>query len=1098
MPITSTDLHFYASERLTQDDDGGGRITAIEVVDGVENNVFPDIASGDRIAGRVWLCKVFPAVRTSDRDRYLASRAFISEPPSDPLVSVACFSTEGWSDERATAQNYVESYVVVGPRSEMVLYGDHVAGQRQMFAYQRVGAAIPEIGEVFVLSEEVDEVVTAEQYVRMTKVEFETVTWTDSDGSYQKVLMALTLSDALESRFEGGEQRRYTNYLPPTIIRVTTSVDAANFKSISSIEPAVPNALTVTADSIFVRAVPATQSEVAMLDIQGGGAKLMYIANGTRRVIVPQIANTWKLPINLANAQLNYTALLNPLPGPASLSISYRAQGKWYTVSDYEKGGDGTLSGAGAGTVNYLTGSVAVTVQAIPDVNSCVLFSWATPAHYDSLIGGHAYISPPCITHTMLHPPIKRGDLTVSWETGGIIKTASDTGGGGFTGDVASGSTVDYDTGAFSIVPSAWPDQGSPIVVGYLGYKSIRGTETVTPSTRTYVLNFPIGSSELKPNTLYLTFTVWLKRSCADYSVLCWVRDNGIGGLVGDPIVDESSSVVYETGVVTLVLKATKVTYGLVWITVDNPYPPPTVREVPLWTDEPWDVTAGQLIAIDYCGVVITGAETEYEEQPTLSSLTLDLTPITRFTIVPNSLKFTWGGRTYFDQDGSMYYATNTQAGTIDYTTRIMAITDWPSGVTGIAIGAGLAQKGLVLMTYATFRAPGSPLRPQSVQLAALATTGVLLTATTDPNGLLSGDLILGQVDYDFGMIEARFGESRLASGLTNAEKAEPWYDVENVVNGYIWKPQPVIASTVRFNCVIYSSLPLGADLLGLSPVRLPMDGRVPFIRLGDSAAIHHTGTITLPNPLQSNYECDCGRTRLARVWLTDALGVKVAGSKYAADLDLGIVTIANNLNLDGYTEPLTVHHLIADEALVTGVDISGTVQLGRPLTHTFPSGSYISTEWRIGDLGARVTTPFAQQAWTSVWADTIIGNPITPQFSNSIYPIVVTNDGSAQERWRIQFTGTTTVHVIGETLGQIATSQSITSPIAPENPITGQPYFTIPHEGWGSGWVSGHVLRFNTFAADYPLWLLRCVQQGPASGNEDRLSLEFLGDVDA
>jgi hypothetical protein len=79
-----------------------------------------------------------------------------------------------------------------------------------------------------------------------------------------------------------------------------------------------------------------------------------------------------------------------------------------------------------------------------------------------------------------------------------------------------------------------------------------------------------------------------------------------------------------------------------------------------------------------------------------------------------------------------------------------------------------------------------------------------------------------------------------------------------------------------------------------------------------------------------------------------------------------------------------------------------------------------------------------------------------------------------------------------------VATDLSITQDIAPLNPVTGNPYFTIPYEGWGAGWIADNLLRFNTFAADYPVALLRCVQQGPAGAAADRLGIELLGDVDA
>ena len=89
---------------------------------------------------------------------------------------------------------------------------------------------------------------------------------------------------------------------------------------------------------------------------------------------------------------------------------------------------------------------------------------------------------------------------------------------------------------------------------------------------------------------------------------------------------------------------------------------------------------------------------------------------------------------------------------------------------------------------------------------------------------------------------------------------------------------------------------------------------------------------------------------------------------------------------------------------------------------------------------------------------------------------------------------------MIGEHVGVIASGLPIASAIAPLNPYTGQPYFTIPAQGWSLGWTAGYQLRFNTTGADFPLWLIRCVQPSPdvPAGTRDRFRLALIGDVDA
>ena len=69
---------------------------------------------------------------------------------------------------------------------------------------------------------------------------------------------------------------------------------------------------------------------------------------------------------------------------------------------------------------------------------------------------------------------------------------------------------------------------------------------------------------------------------------------------------------------------------------------------------------------------------------------------------------------------------------------------------------------------------------------------------------------------------------------------------------------------------------------------------------------------------------------------------------------------------------------------------------------------------------------------------------------------------------------------------------------LAPINPATGVPYFTLSAMGWGSGWIAGNVLRFNTTGANFPLWVSRTVMQSPAAPpGTDQLIISIRGDID-
>ncbi|WP_163372991.1 hypothetical protein [Endozoicomonas acroporae] len=103
MAITNSDVKFFESQRLTDEEDGGGRVTGNEVMDGNVNNLFQDISRIDRTIGDVALRKAFIGISTDNNDIYLVGHLILTEPPKDQIVSVLLFNTDGQADERLDA-----------------------------------------------------------------------------------------------------------------------------------------------------------------------------------------------------------------------------------------------------------------------------------------------------------------------------------------------------------------------------------------------------------------------------------------------------------------------------------------------------------------------------------------------------------------------------------------------------------------------------------------------------------------------------------------------------------------------------------------------------------------------------------------------------------------------------------------------------------------------------------------------------------------------------------------------------------------------------------------------------------------------------------
>src|SRR5690606_41694610 len=114
------------------------------------------------------------------------------------------------------------------------------------------------------------------------------------------------------------------------------------------------------------------------------------------------------------------------------------------------------------------------------------------------------------------------------------------------------------------------------------------------------------------------------------------------------------------------------------------------------------------------------------------------------------------------------------------------------------------------------FRTSSAPHRSACLQVTAVsADTEEIVADIADLNGNVTGGVIIhGTVDNQTGIVSLRFNtDPDDATGVTAVQ---------------------VIAALVTYNGVVQSSMPMSAELLGLDPVRLPADGRVPVYREGD------------------------------------------------------------------------------------------------------------------------------------------------------------------------------------------------------------------------------------------------------------------------
>lgn len=479
--------------------------------------------------------------------------------------------------------------------------------------------------------------------------------------------------------------------------------------------------------------------------------------------------------------------------------------------------------------------------------------------------------------------------------------------------------------------------------------------------------------------------------------------------------------------------------------------------------------------------------------------------------ITPGSLRFTLNGRTYVDRQGDLVYNPDPQTnagtvgGSVNYIGGWVVVNDWAQGDGQIdVVGLGLVA-GATPVNRLFFRTPGAPILQASLTVQAISYEDAsLIQATADINGVFSGPKIQGQVDVETGVVEVFFGEWVTAAG----NEGEWWYNANAVRgDGQIFKPHRIVPSSAKFSAVVLTSIPLDPQILGLDPILLPSDGRVPVFRPGDSLMLVQRSVVT-DNAPTAGATVNLGISNIAWVRVSDANGAEVVSDQYTIDQAAGTLTWANPLDLAAYTAPFTLESLSYFKRLCTDVQINGKIGLasGAPFDMLAADADVFLCSKLIfkpdggnQDLQAIALNLFTQESWDGTWSNERIGNGTTGQYDNVNFPIVMSNNGSITERWRLEFIDPNTVNVIGETFGQILTAASIASDIAPVNPATGTPYFTILASGWSGGWNTGNMVRFNTLGANDPVWLIRSVQPGDSPElTSDRFIAHLQGDTAA
>lgn len=419
-------------------------------------------------------------------------------------------------------------------------------------------------------------------------------------------------------------------------------------------------------------------------------------------------------------------------------------------------------------------------------------------------------------------------------------------------------------------------------------------------------------------------------------------------------------------------------------------------------------------------------------------------------TCIFNSWSFSDGTTEIVEYGGTLYKnwdatkGSGENIGTLSATGEV-SINDPAVKFQSLKVTGGVVRLPQVKIFSYAGRTPAAPVKPESFTV--YANNGDIVGRSNAEGNIEGG--ITGKIDYETG-----------------------FYEITRTAGFY--------PEDLRYNAVTQDNLPLDSSIIGIDAVRLPADGRVPVFRKGDMVVISNRLKQDLGSAFTAAQKITLNRQNLDRLCLVDSKGKHVLAEKYTADLKAGSITFGEPLDLSQYTLPLTAVCAWEEENRITGVDISGRLKLQFAISRAYPkAGTYVSSALIGGDLLVRATEPFSQQAWDGVWADSRRGDPILAKANVKDYPVKLASNGAITERWLIKFTTANQFELYGEQLGLVAKSDTLTD-LAPANPATGKPYFTIKSTAFGGGWSTQNCIRFNTYGTPLPVWILRSVQPSP------------------
>ncbi|PTY38549.1 hypothetical protein BGP77_11415 [Saccharospirillum sp. MSK14-1] len=530
MAITKTDVKLMQPERLTDNDDGGGSMTGLPVIDGEINNLFEDASRINRTYGNVSMRKAFLKIDTATADLYLDAHAIISAQPKDPNVSGLLFTTEDFYDERKNSRQRVEAFTMAGARTGIKLRGNQNKGQQSIICFSGNGSvSAPASGETYML--QIGEDITTRQFVKVTDVTEtnEVFTYTQTIGqnigvkTFPVRQWIIELSTELERDYPNIDPHPWKTQL--TFVHDTNPSVSSKYYGTSQLTEAIAaGATSINVKETFSPIIPTASSETALIDQKPAGLIDTFIPTGT----------PISLKFNTTNNVLYFPTGI--LPGSITLTSSGH---EFKDKNERLERADASVIAFEQVQIDYVNGVIQLLENSYKSSNQTITYTPAAVRTYIPHTGSiHISDNNRNFTYVLqLEAKPARRSFQLSYQYLNKWYTIHDDGTGNLLG-TGSGQ-INYETGSVAVTLNAQPDANSVVFYRWTDVDDFDAgeAESFVGNTPT-VLN--LKQKDITPGTIAVTWT--------QGSVTKTATDNGAGALIGD----SAGGVAYEMGQVRI------------------------------------------------------------------------------------------------------------------------------------------------------------------------------------------------------------------------------------------------------------------------------------------------------------------------------------------------------------------------------------------------------------------------------------------------------------------------------------------------------------------------------------------------------------------